>query len=65
MMYLEILRASASLTLPAIALQHLPAEFPIGSRVQSNPRFPSHNRIHDTFGIRCKNSRLREMGSKV
>ncbi len=40
MMDLQVLGASASLASPAIAFEHLLAQFPIGILVQSKPGLP-------------------------
>jgi hypothetical protein len=55
-MDLEVFGSSASLASPTIALENPLTKSPVGIPVQAKPGFSWDGWIHDTFGIRSKNS---------
>ena len=56
MMNLEILGPAASLTSPAVALEHPRTKSLIGNWVQAQSKLSWNRWAHDAFGIRSKNS---------
>jgi hypothetical protein len=63
MMNLQILGTSASLALPAIAVNNPLTKSPTGTRIQAKPGLSWDWWIHEAFGIRNRNSCRWEFGS--
>ena len=47
MVHLQILHATADLTSPAVPLQHLPMQFVVVRRIESEPRIFDTDIVHD------------------
>ena len=51
MMYLQMQHATANLASPAVAIQHLPMQFPVAVRVQSEARAFAVDLFHEAFRL--------------
>jgi hypothetical protein len=49
--YLQVLHASANLAAPAVPLQHLPMQFAIAGRIESESRALAAERLHEAFRL--------------
>ena len=49
--HLQMLHATASLTSPAITLQHLPVEFTVSVQVEFEPRALAANLVHEALRL--------------
>jgi hypothetical protein len=51
MVYLQMLHAAAQLAAPAVALQHLPMQFVVAVRIESNSRGFAADLLHKAFWL--------------
>ena len=51
MVHLQVLHATANLASPAVALQHLPMQFAVAVRIQSESRAFAADPLHEAFRL--------------